>query len=236
MFNARQNNAGWRIDYFLISDRLRSAIHAAPIHSHILGSDHCPVELDIQLLCNGSVWQSDAEGTARVIQPEKPASGGKKAVTALIAAALLLSGFAGGYFTRQAIETQQEDPNYAIDLFLPITNNPTTIVDTVSTAYLVDQVLDIPELHDYVKDNFASSSRWPIPQEYYEKLKKSYPVLSELERRSDAASELWLESMLTSSLYRSILASALLELEPYCNQDRIAEKITITLDSINPPG
>ena len=45
MFNARQNNAGWRIDYFLVSDRLRSAIHAAPIHSHILGSDHCPVEL-----------------------------------------------------------------------------------------------------------------------------------------------------------------------------------------------
>ena len=220
MFNARQNNAGWRIDYFLVSDRLRNAVHAAPIHSSILGSDHCPVELDIQLLCNGSVWQSAAEGSATVIQQEKLASGSKskKAVTALIAAALLLSGFAGGYFTRQAIETQQEGPNYAIDIPLLNINNSNIIFDTVSTAYLVDQVLDIPELKDYVKDNFALSSSWPIPQEYYEELKKTYSVLSALESRSDAASELWFESKITSSLYRSMLAHSLLELKPYCDQ------------------
>ena len=49
MFKARQNNAGWRIDYFLVSDRLRDKITAAPIYKDTLGSDHCPVGLEIQL-------------------------------------------------------------------------------------------------------------------------------------------------------------------------------------------
>lgn len=45
MFNARKNNAGWRIDYFVVSDRLQPAIHDATIHADVLGSDHCPVGL-----------------------------------------------------------------------------------------------------------------------------------------------------------------------------------------------
>ena len=48
-FNARKNNAGWRIDYFLVSNRLADKIAAADIHSDILGSDHCPVSLDLNL-------------------------------------------------------------------------------------------------------------------------------------------------------------------------------------------
>ena len=44
-FNARKNNAGWRIDYFLVSDRIKNAIEEAPIYSDIMGSDHCPVGL-----------------------------------------------------------------------------------------------------------------------------------------------------------------------------------------------
>ena len=48
-FNARKNNAGWRIDYFIVSDRIADKITAAPIHSDILGSDHCPVVLEIDL-------------------------------------------------------------------------------------------------------------------------------------------------------------------------------------------
>lgn len=47
MFKARQNNAGWRIDYFLVSDRLKDKIAQAAIHTDILGSDHCPVSLEI---------------------------------------------------------------------------------------------------------------------------------------------------------------------------------------------
>jgi len=45
MFNARANNAGWRIDYFCVSERLKDRLHDAIIHSEVLGSDHCPVEL-----------------------------------------------------------------------------------------------------------------------------------------------------------------------------------------------
>ena len=48
-FNARKNNAGWRIDYFLVSDRIRDRIHATPIHTEIFGSDHCPVGLELEL-------------------------------------------------------------------------------------------------------------------------------------------------------------------------------------------
>jgi len=49
MFNARANNAGWRIDYFLVSDRIADKVTAAPIYSEVLGSDHCPVGLEIHL-------------------------------------------------------------------------------------------------------------------------------------------------------------------------------------------
>ncbi|MDE6690133.1 MAG: exodeoxyribonuclease III [Prevotella sp.] len=47
-FQARQKNAGWRIDYFVVSDRLRSRIVDAKIHTDIFGSDHCPVELTLE--------------------------------------------------------------------------------------------------------------------------------------------------------------------------------------------
>ena len=49
MFKARQNNAGWRIDYFLVSDRIKDKIAATPIYADVLGSDHCPVGLELNL-------------------------------------------------------------------------------------------------------------------------------------------------------------------------------------------
>lgn len=48
-FRAREKNAGWRIDYFLISDRLKPQLKDASIHTEIYGSDHCPVELDLDI-------------------------------------------------------------------------------------------------------------------------------------------------------------------------------------------
>ncbi len=48
-FKARQNNAGWRIDYFLVSERLMDKVMSASIYSEVLGSDHCPVALEIDL-------------------------------------------------------------------------------------------------------------------------------------------------------------------------------------------
>lgn len=47
-FQSRQKNVGWRIDYFVISDRLKDLLVSADIHNDILGSDHCPVELVLQ--------------------------------------------------------------------------------------------------------------------------------------------------------------------------------------------
>ncbi|MBC6003782.1 Exodeoxyribonuclease [uncultured Clostridium sp.] len=47
-FNARKNNAGWRIDYFCVSQKLKDRLVSASIHTEILGSDHCPVELVIK--------------------------------------------------------------------------------------------------------------------------------------------------------------------------------------------
>ncbi len=50
MFHAREKNVGWRIDYFLVSNRLQKRISDAKIHPEITGSDHCPVELEIDMI------------------------------------------------------------------------------------------------------------------------------------------------------------------------------------------
>lgn len=48
-FKAREKNAGWRIDYFITSKRINDKLQKAAIHTDVLGSDHCPVEVDIEL-------------------------------------------------------------------------------------------------------------------------------------------------------------------------------------------
>ena len=48
MMKAREKNIGWRIDYFIVSERLKDKIQDVKIHSQVMGSDHCPVGLDIQ--------------------------------------------------------------------------------------------------------------------------------------------------------------------------------------------
>ena len=48
MFKAREKNAGWRIDYFVVSEKLKDRMEDAKIHPNVMGSDHCPVELDIK--------------------------------------------------------------------------------------------------------------------------------------------------------------------------------------------
>ena len=47
-FKAREKNAGWRIDYFIVSDAMEESLESAKIHQEIFGSDHCPVELVIK--------------------------------------------------------------------------------------------------------------------------------------------------------------------------------------------
>ena len=48
-FNARKNNAGWRLDYFLVSERLMPSVSDSMIFTDILGSDHCPVGIEINI-------------------------------------------------------------------------------------------------------------------------------------------------------------------------------------------
>ena len=48
-FKVREKNAGWRIDYYIVSERLKERLVSADIHSDVMGSDHCPVELDINI-------------------------------------------------------------------------------------------------------------------------------------------------------------------------------------------
>ena len=48
-FKSREKNAGWRIDYFIVSDDLNEKLKDAKIHTDVYGSDHCPVELDIDV-------------------------------------------------------------------------------------------------------------------------------------------------------------------------------------------
>ena len=48
MMKAREKNIGWRIDYFVVSDKLKNNIIDAKIHQDIFGSDHCPVSLEIE--------------------------------------------------------------------------------------------------------------------------------------------------------------------------------------------
>ena len=49
MFNARANNAGWRIDYFIVSNKLKEKVKDSIIHGKIMGSDHCPIELILEV-------------------------------------------------------------------------------------------------------------------------------------------------------------------------------------------
>ncbi len=69
MYHARENNAGWRIDYFLVSDRLKDTIYQADIHPSVMGSDHCPVSLDLDTLVNGCIFSPSA-GPATVVEQE----------------------------------------------------------------------------------------------------------------------------------------------------------------------
>ena len=48
MFKAREKNVGWRIDYFVVSEKWKDRIADAKIHTEVLGSDHCPVELELK--------------------------------------------------------------------------------------------------------------------------------------------------------------------------------------------
>ena len=223
MFNARQNNAGWRIDYFVVSDRLKDQIYRTPIHSDILGSDHCPVELDLSVSCNGGIWQSESEGQASEILPEHKASNAKKyAIRAGIAAGLLAVGFTGGYFTNYLIsgkdtQTPTDLPLQTLTLDSSSNDMPLQYVSAsdavkMTTDELIVYVIQIPELQIYASPYLGTH----MTEEQYNKCKNTYPALAELEKREDAAINMRMRLFSTSTITaKTNVLSLLLSLDAY---------------------
>ena len=89
MFHARENNAGWRIDYFLVSDRIRDTVYKTPIYPDIMGSDHCPVGLELDIKCNGGIWSPECIDLDPPKEKEK-APEKEKAAPALKAGAIAI--------------------------------------------------------------------------------------------------------------------------------------------------
>ena len=211
MFNARKNNAGWRIDYFLVSDRLKDAIYDARIHSDVLGSDHCPVELELGISCNGSIWLSDAEGTATQIKTDL-SSTVKKAVLTGTACLLLALGFAAGFFTNQFLNKPEETaslenskpmddetigvfsyPMYITSdgIIISISKVSADQAKEMSTEELINYAVHIPELCTY---NQWLSVSYADPQVLtthdFAEMSETYPVLAELVTREDVLSSI----------------------------------------------
>lgn len=91
MYHARETNAGWRIDYFLTSDRIRDRIYNTPIYSDVLGSDHCPVGLELDIPCNGSIWHESTEGQHQVVsETSKTKRTTAKVISSILAIVILL--------------------------------------------------------------------------------------------------------------------------------------------------
>ncbi len=64
-FGARKRNVGWRLDYFLVSEELRSLVQEVVIHDEVMGSDHCPVTL----ILDGGVWAGNARPNTPILPP-----------------------------------------------------------------------------------------------------------------------------------------------------------------------
>ena len=179
-FNARQNNAGWRIDYFLVSDRLQEALYKTPIYSDILGSDHCPVGLELDIPCNGSIWLEKAEGTPRVVTIEatKAPKKSSKALQAGIAAGLLAIGFLTGNLL---------PPLFSVDPNATLSTSPNQGIMTdyasMSTQELVNLAVALKELAKY---GLGANSGSVMDVAEYGKVRNTYPFLLELEFRPDA--------------------------------------------------
>ncbi len=172
MFNARKNNAGWRIDYFVVSDRLAGSIHDATIHPDVMGSDHCPVGLDLNISCNGSIWTTD---NTVPNEPEKKADGDSSAghirrlipvaVSLVLTAALLIPIFAitrrpsvpQDASTQSAMPTTQQTSQLALSLKVDTIEHGDNII------YIVGNETGIPLLSSYIGHYFSDGkTRWEL--------------------------------------------------------------------------
>ena len=140
MFNARANNAGWRIDYFVVSDRLKDTIHDATIHPEYLGSDHCPVGLDLNITCNGGIWSPETE---RPADKESKEAGGESPaghilkLSTVIALLAVLALLVAKFILPQAEPTPQTtDPAQTQATPNSLISNVIDRSGTISTVWL----------------------------------------------------------------------------------------------------
>ncbi len=223
MFNARKNNAGWRIDYFLTSDRLKNAVYRAPIYADIPGSDHCPVGLELDIPCNGSIWPTEATGTASAVIQSAPAV--KKALLGGSAFLLFILGFGAGLLASSLLPDEQTQPllSYPGAVIFPGSFDSGTGYRIIGaeeaaemlTLALVQHIAASPDLQElasqYVSVNGITISSAPLTQEIYAQYAANDPALAELETRADAAEMIHAQILLTSSITRQNLVLVMLQ-------------------------
>ena len=153
MYHARENNAGWRIDYFLVSNRIRDRIYSTPIYSDVLGSDHCPVGLELDISCNGSIWHESTQGDAQVVSSDsKPKRTAVKVISLILALVLLLG--IGTYFAGNFPKPYEKYLTiYTYDQPLEMVNN----IDSFSSGWSVaikdeDTIWPINYMFDLLMD------------------------------------------------------------------------------------
>lgn len=235
MFKARENNAGWRIDYFLTSQRIRDRIYKTPIYSDIMGSDHCPVGLELDTVCNGGLWSDEITDKPTAAEPEKtilpPMS---PAVKAGVAAGIFAVGFATGTLVMQKPAAEQSLPG-TTDIGFYVPENPTR--EPIPPNTIPPNTIPLGTLppgptpggNFGLMDDFASMSTMElisevlmiqpclnvgannknITKDQYEGWKRVYPVFEELERREDAIYLLGLSASIQSNQDAALACYAL---------------------------
>lgn len=218
MYKARENNAGWRIDYFLTSQRIRDRIFKTPIYSDIMGSDHCPVALELDTTCNSCLWSDEITDAPSAREPEKtPLPAMSPAVKAGVAAGIFAVGFAAGTMVKQIQPADAVVPGttdigfYVPEQTTPLetlpdnNNNPGILEDyaSKSTQELANIAIRIDILSFYGERGMYMSDR------EYEDVKAQNPVLTELEQRADALHWLGMVSSYQSDLKLQRAANAL---------------------------
>ena len=206
MFKARENNAGWRIDYFLVSDVLRQQIYKTPIYSEIMGSDHCPVGLELDITCNGSLWSDVITEAPTAEEPEKTSAPTvSPAIKAGVAAGIFAMGFAAGAMADRIRPVTPINPGTTQEgSYIPDLTLIGEEYSAMSTEALVRIAIEIPELSAY-----REYAQYYMTNETYDFLMMKYPVLTELEKRSDAVYMLWLVGALQSDTNRAWAAEIL---------------------------
>ena len=180
MFNARANNAGWRIDYFVVSDRLKETIYDATIHPDVMGSDHCPVGLDLNITCNGGIWSPETQRPEQ--KDAKKADGDSPAGLILklgITAVCILALLIPAYFFFRKEPTVLQTPPPTTEPFSITGDLIKEVIDRTETASLSYMVSN--PVSSYIQETITDgSSTWTLTGKYV--IASSFPPVKDNEQ------------------------------------------------------